>query len=200
VKREIRLIVNKKIYELTIDLHKTLLEVLREDINLTVTKYGCGHGECGACTVLVEGRPVTSCLTLAVAADGKEITTIEGLEEGDRLHPLHEAFIKCAAIQCGFCTPGMILTAKAIDAPEAYRVGLINHVVSQAELIPRAKQMAESILKNGPTAIRLAMDLVLRGLDMSLDHSMAFESAMTSVSLMSPEAAQRLKAFLEKKK
>jgi enoyl-CoA hydratase len=94
----------------------------------------------------------------------------------------------------------MILTAKAIDAQEAYRVGLINHVVSQAELIPKAKQMAESILKNGPTAIRLAMDLVLRGLDMSLDHSMAFESAMTSVSLMSDEAAQRLKAFLEKKK
>jgi enoyl-CoA hydratase len=94
----------------------------------------------------------------------------------------------------------MILTAKAIDAQEAYRVGLINHVVSQTELIPKAKQMAESILKNGPTAIRLAMDLVLRGMDMSLDHSMAFESAMTSVSLMSEEAAQRLKAFLEKKK
>ena len=94
----------------------------------------------------------------------------------------------------------MILTAKAIDAQEAYRVGLINHVVSQTELIPKAKQMAESILKNGPTAIRLAMDLVLRGLDMSLDHSMAFESAMTSISLMSEEAAQRLKAFLEKKK
>jgi enoyl-CoA hydratase len=94
----------------------------------------------------------------------------------------------------------MILTAKAIDAQEAYRIGLINHVVSQTELIPKAKQMAESILKNGPTAIRLAMDLLLRGLDMSLDHSMAFESAMTSVSLMSDEAAQRLKAFLEKKK
>ena len=94
----------------------------------------------------------------------------------------------------------MILTAKAIDAQEAYRIGLINHIVSQTELIPKAKEMAESILKNGPTAIRLAMDLVLRGPDMSLDHSMAFESAMTSVSLMSEEAAQRLKAFLEKKK
>jgi len=94
----------------------------------------------------------------------------------------------------------MILTAKAIDAQEAYRIGLINHIVSQTELIPKAKEMAESILKNGPTAIRLAMDLVLRGPDMSLDHSMAFESAMTSVSLMSEEAAQRLKAFLEKKR
>jgi enoyl-CoA hydratase len=94
----------------------------------------------------------------------------------------------------------MILTAKPIDAAEAFRIGLVNQVVPLAELIPKAKEMAESILKNGPTAIRLAMDLLLRGQEMSLDNSMAFESAMTSVSLMSPEAAQRLKAFLEKKK
>ena len=93
----------------------------------------------------------------------------------------------------------MILTAKPIDAAEAFRIGLVNQVVPLAELIPKAKEMAESILKNGPTAIRLAMDLLLRGQEMSLDHSLAFESAMTSVSLMSPEAAQRLKAFLEKK-
>lgn len=94
----------------------------------------------------------------------------------------------------------MILTAKPIDAGEAYRIGLVNQVVPLAELIPKAKEMAESILKSGPTAIRLAMDLVLRGQEMSLDNSTAFESAMTSVSLMSTEAAQRLKAFLEKKK
>jgi enoyl-CoA hydratase len=94
----------------------------------------------------------------------------------------------------------MILTAKPIDAAEAFRIGLVNHVVPFAELISKAKEMAESILKNGPTAIRLAMDLLLRGQEMSLDDSMAFESAMTSVSLMSPEAAQRLKAFIEKKK
>jgi len=93
----------------------------------------------------------------------------------------------------------MILTAKPIDAAEAFRIGLVNQVVPLAELIPKAKEMAESILKNGPTAIRLAMDLLFRGPEMSLDNSMAFESAMTSVSLMSPEAAQRLKAFLEKK-
>ena len=93
----------------------------------------------------------------------------------------------------------MILTAKPIDAAEAFRIGLVNQVVPLAELIPKTKEMAESILKNGPTAIRLAMDLLLRGPEMSLDNSMAFESAMTSVSLMSPEAAQRLKAFLEKK-
>jgi enoyl-CoA hydratase len=94
----------------------------------------------------------------------------------------------------------MILTAKPIDATEAFRIGLVNQVVPLAELIPKAKEMAESILKSGPTAIRLAMDLLLRGQEMSLDNSLAFESAMTSVSLMSPEAAQRLKAFLEKKK
>jgi enoyl-CoA hydratase len=94
----------------------------------------------------------------------------------------------------------MILTAKPIDAAEAFRIGLVNQVVPLAELIPKAKEMAESILKSGSTAIRLAMDLLLRGQEMSLDNSMAFESAMTSVSLMSPEAAHRLKAFLEKKK
>jgi enoyl-CoA hydratase len=94
----------------------------------------------------------------------------------------------------------MILTAKAIDAQEAYRVGLVNQVVPPAELSSKAKQLAESILKNGSTAIRLVMDLMLRGMDLPLDHSMAFESAVTSVSLMSEEAAQRLKAFLEKKK
>jgi len=94
----------------------------------------------------------------------------------------------------------MILTAKPIDAAEAFRIGLVNQVVPLAELIPKAKEMAESILKSGPTAIRLAMDLLLRGQEMSLDNSLAFESAMTSVSLMSPEAAQRLKAFIEKKK
>jgi enoyl-CoA hydratase len=94
----------------------------------------------------------------------------------------------------------MILTAKPIDAGEAFRIGLVNQVVPLAELIPKTKEMAESILKSGPTAIRLAMDLLLRGQEMSLDNSMAFESAMTSVSLMSPEAAQRLKAFIEKKR
>src|SRR5512139_1659665 len=94
----------------------------------------------------------------------------------------------------------MILTAKPIDAAEAFRIGLVNQVVPLAELISKAKEMAESILKSGPTAIRLAMDLLLRGQEMSLDNSMAFESALTSVSLMSPDAAQRLKAFLEKKK
>lgn len=94
----------------------------------------------------------------------------------------------------------MILTARPIDAQEAFRIGLVNHVVSDEELIPRAREIAESILENGSTAIRVAMELILRGMDMSLDNSIAFESAMGQISLGSPEAAQRLKAFLERKK
>ncbi len=94
----------------------------------------------------------------------------------------------------------MILTAKPIGAAEAFRVGLVNQVVALSDLIAKAREMADSILKNGPTAVRLALDLVLRGMDMAVDHSMAYESAMSSISLMSPEAAQRLKAFSEKKK
>jgi enoyl-CoA hydratase len=94
----------------------------------------------------------------------------------------------------------MILTAKPIDAQEAFRIGLVNQVVPSGEVILRAKEMAESILKNGPTAIRLTMDLMLRGMDMSLDNSLAFESALSALTIGSPEALQRLKAFLEKKK
>ncbi len=92
----------------------TLLEVLREQFDLTGTKLGCGLGQCGACTVLVEGRPLLSCLTLAKAVVGKRIVTIEGLSEGGVLHPIQQAFVRHGAIQCGFCTPGMILSAKAL--------------------------------------------------------------------------------------
>ncbi len=114
MKREITLVVNKKTYQLEIDLERTLLEVLRQDLNFTGTKYSCGTGECGACTVLVEGKSKLSCLMLAVAADGKQITTIEGLAEDDKLHPLQEAFIEHHGMQCGFCTPGMLLSGKAL--------------------------------------------------------------------------------------
>jgi carbon-monoxide dehydrogenase small subunit len=114
VKKEIaEFLVNGRSYEIILESHKTLLEVLRDQLDLTGTKYACGTGECGCCTVLIEGTPALSCLTLAVTAKKKKITTIEGLANGG-LHPLQQAFIDHGAAQCGFCTPGMILTAKAL--------------------------------------------------------------------------------------
>jgi aerobic carbon-monoxide dehydrogenase small subunit len=112
MKQEINLKVNGDAYNLFIEPWRTLNEVLREDLNLTGTKLGCGSGDCGACTVMVDGKSVSSCLTLAVEADGKEILTVEGLaSSGEELHPIQEAFIEKGAIQCGFCTPGMELSA-----------------------------------------------------------------------------------------
>src|SRR5215468_2212171 len=93
--------------------HKTLLEVLREDLRLTGTKHGCELGECGCCAVLVDGRPVLSCLALGVALEGHEVTTVEGIAQGTKLHPLQQTFAELGAAQCGYCTPGILLTAKA---------------------------------------------------------------------------------------
>lgn len=113
--RDITLIVNGEKRSLKVFPNELLLNVIREDLQLTGTKYGCGVGECGACTVLVDGVPVLSCLTLAVAVNGSEITTIEGVAEPDgSLHPVQEAFLKYSAFQCGFCTPGMVLMGKAL--------------------------------------------------------------------------------------
>lgn len=115
MKRGLELRVNGEEYTIEVESHRTLLEVIRNDLGLTGTKLGCGGGECGACTVILNGRAVKSCLMLAYDANNKEIWTIEGLtkKEGD-LHPLQRAFIKFGAIQCGFCTPGMIMTGKAL--------------------------------------------------------------------------------------
>lgn len=113
-KTAITLNVNKEIYDIVALPNRTLLEVLRDDLHLTGTKESCGEGACGSCTVLVDGTPVRSCLTLAVAVQGKEITTIEGLSAGEKLHPVQEAFVNHHAIQCGFCSPGMILTSYAL--------------------------------------------------------------------------------------
>jgi len=96
--------------------HHTLLEVLREELGLTGTKHGCELGECGTCTVLVDGRPVLSCLVLAAEMEGREIETVEGLQEGNRLHPLQETFADLGAAQCGYCTPGILMAAKALVA------------------------------------------------------------------------------------
>ena len=114
VKQIIKLTVNGHEYELLIPPNITLVDVLRNELDLTGTKCNCRAGECGACTVLIDGKPALSCLILAVSAQGKNIITIEGLADGTSLHPIQEAFINYGAIQCGFCTPGMILTAKVL--------------------------------------------------------------------------------------
>ena len=112
MKHQIKLNVNGDDYEILVDPWRTLNEVLREDLNLTGTKLGCAVGDCGACTVLVDGKSVSSCLTLAVAVQGKAITTVEGLApSGETLHPIQNSFIEKGAIQCGFCTAGMEMSA-----------------------------------------------------------------------------------------
>ena len=113
VKLPIRMTVNGEAHSLDISPNRTLVDVLREDLGLTGTKKGCGSGKCGACTVLMNGKPVTSCLILAMQAEGAEVLTIEGLA-GKEPHPLQIAFVEKGAIQCGYCTPGMLLTAKAL--------------------------------------------------------------------------------------
>jgi carbon-monoxide dehydrogenase small subunit len=152
-KRIVKLTVNNESFEVAINLNRTLLEVLREELSLTGTKESCGQGACGSCTVLLDGLPVRSCLLLAVEAEGREITTIEGLSQGEKLHPVQEAFIEHHAIQCGFCSPGMILTATALleDNPKP-TVDEIRHALSgnicrctgYAKIIGAVKSLADS--------------------------------------------------------
>jgi carbon-monoxide dehydrogenase small subunit len=106
--------INSTPFEIAVEPNRTLLDLLRYDLGLTGTKKGCDIGDCGACTVLMDGIPVFSCLVLAVEAEGHEILTIEGLADGFELHPLQKAFVEKGAIQCGYCTPGMVLTAYAL--------------------------------------------------------------------------------------
>jgi carbon-monoxide dehydrogenase small subunit len=113
-KVHVRLRVNGEPADVSFAPHKTLLEVLREDLGLTGTKHGCELGECGACAVLVDGKPVLSCLMLALEAEGARVTTVEGMAAGPELHPLQAAFADYGAAQCGYCTPAMLLTAKAL--------------------------------------------------------------------------------------
>jgi carbon-monoxide dehydrogenase small subunit len=113
MKQILHLRVNGEEKEVATEINKTLLEVLREDMDLTGTKHGCELGECGTCTVLIDGEPVLSCLILGVEVEGHEILTIEGLKERDKPHPLQKAFADLGAAQCGYCTPGVLLTAKA---------------------------------------------------------------------------------------
>jgi aerobic carbon-monoxide dehydrogenase small subunit len=114
MKKMITLKVNGQEYDLVIPVNLTLTQVLRENLKLTGTKQGCSVGDCGSCTVLMDGQPVNSCLVLAVEAEGRSIQTIEGLAEGGKLHPIQQAFVDQGGIQCGFCSPGMIMTTKAL--------------------------------------------------------------------------------------
>ncbi len=114
MKQLLTLTINSETFDVAVEPAAYLVDVIRETVGLTGTKKGCNIGDCGACTVLIDGKPTLSCLTLAVACAGKSITTIEGLSKGAELHPVQQAFVEKGAIQCGYCTPGMILSATAL--------------------------------------------------------------------------------------
>jgi xanthine dehydrogenase YagT iron-sulfur-binding subunit len=151
---DITLHVNGADKPLTIDARTTLLDTLREHVGLTGSKKGCDHGQCGACTVLVEGRRVLSCLTLAIAVQGQRVLTIEGLARGDRLHPMQQAFIDQDAFQCGYCTPGQIMSAVACveeghagsdDDIREYMSGNLCRCAAYPNIVAAVKQAASAI-------------------------------------------------------
>jgi xanthine dehydrogenase YagT iron-sulfur-binding subunit len=153
---DVTLHVNGENKPLTLDARTTLLDALREHIGLTGSKKGCDHGQCGACTVLLDGKRILSCLTLALAAQDRDVTTIEGLPGGDRLHPMQQAFIDQDAFQCGYCTPGQILSAIACvkeghadsDADiREYMSGNICRCAAYPNIVAAVKQAAPEILK-----------------------------------------------------
>lgn len=154
MKQEIELRVNGQIYELEIEPWRTLIEVLRDYIGLTGTKQSCSEGHCGACAVIVDGQAANSCLMLAFEAQGRDIMTIEGLSGGDHLHPIQEAFVANGAVQCGFCTPGMIMASKAFLArnpdpsDEEIRKGLAGHLcrcTGYTQIIEAVRAAAEKM-------------------------------------------------------
>ena len=153
---KIEMTVNGEKVSAGVEPRKTLLDFLREDLHLTGTKKGCDRGNCGACTVLLNGKPVNSCLVLAVEAQGQEILTIEGLSDGLKLHPLQEAFIQQGAIQCGYCIPGMILAAKAIldenprPSEEEIRTGISGNICRCTGYVKIVRAIQAAAEKMGP--------------------------------------------------
>ena len=158
MKVRLTLTVNGEARDVVVAVHKTLLEVLREDLGLPGTKHGCELGECGTCTVLVDGEPVLSCLALPVEMQGRDIKTVEGMADGSRLHPLQQAFAELGAAQCGYCTPGMLLTAEALleDNPapsrDEVRVALAGNLCrcTGYTKILDAVELAALRMKGGP--------------------------------------------------
>jgi xanthine dehydrogenase YagT iron-sulfur-binding subunit len=153
---EVTLRVNGAEHMLRIDARTTVLDALREHLGLTGSKKGCDHGQCGACTVLIDDRRVVSCLTLALAAEGREVTTIEGLADGDSLHPMQQAFIDQDAFQCGYCTPGQIMSAVACvkeghagsdEDIREYMSGNICRCAAYPNIVAAVKQAAPEIQK-----------------------------------------------------
>ena len=150
--------VNGNDVELIIEPHMLLIDVIRDGLGLTGTKYACGAGDCGACTVLIDGKPAFSCLTLAVTAKGKEILTIEGMSQSGELHPIQQAFVDRGAVQCGFCTPGMVLSTKALldenPAPtnDEIRTGLAGNLcrcTGYVKIIDAVESAADTMRKGG---------------------------------------------------
>jgi carbon-monoxide dehydrogenase small subunit len=157
-KERAHFIINGRSYEVLIEPHMLLVDVLREKIGLTGTKYACGTWDCGACTVLVDRKPVLSCLTLAVTARDKSILTIEGVAEGTTLHPIQQAFVDSGAVQCGFCTPGMVLSAKALleenpnptwDEIKEGLAGNLCRCTGYIKIVEAVEVAAETIRKGG---------------------------------------------------
>ena len=154
------LVVNQKHYRLQVDPDRMLLWVLRDELELTGSKYGCGEGQCGACTVLIDGAPVRSCITRASSVAGKQITTIEGVAQNGHLHPVQEAFIQADAMQCGYCTPGMIVSGVALlkktpHPSEAEIRRALEGNVCRCGTYPRivaAVQLAERLMNGGQHA------------------------------------------------
>ncbi len=159
MKHQIKFTVNGDEYSLAVDPWRTLNEALRDDLNLTGTKLGCGTGDCGACAVMVDGHTVSSCLTLAVSVDGKSVKTVEGLApSGEELHPVQEAFVKTGAIQCGFCTSGMEMAAAHLlehnpsPTEKEIRAGLSGHLcrcTGYNQIVEAVSVAAETIRKRG---------------------------------------------------
>lgn len=168
-RHEVRLVVNGKAQHLEVESWRTLLDLLRESLQLTGSKKGCDHGQCGACTVLIDGQRVLSCLTLAVTCEGREVTTVEGLAKDAQLHPLQEAFMQHDAFQCGYCTPGQLCSAAGLMQEghakdlDAIREGMSGNLCRCGAYPQIAQAVAQVMFGPGPHGSERAKKAVVTG-------------------------------------